>query len=346
MLNTDGRGYPFLVFLLTLMLIPSVSTANHPWKNLEARDHTFASATLRATIVFPTANSADADPTGYIFEVSTTSSFSGQVTSALASTAERIGNEVTVSRTISGLDPNTSYFFRIRFRNNHISPIAPFTTTGPRVLIAVPSELSENILHGNQLSISVRSDFFTPNIASFVQLNDPPPGMSIASISRVSNQVIHLTLSHDGSSLDADHRFDVTVLNGGFSSGGSQTSNSVHVKALEDIEGYGSFAVSGHSYPSKIEMTGYQARSRELHLSTTLQTELNVTGKTAIFHYFITVFDSQGDEIGSLGDYTSPLAASAPTGVNRLEINHLSIPLAVDLPNLYRIVVTVSKLSF
>lgn len=237
------------------------------------------------------------------------------------------------------------YFLLLRLlvMTSVLSLYAP-TAMAARQLAAAPIFLSENTLDQAVISVSVVNDSFSDQVASFVQLNLPPPGTSLKTVLRFNPQVLHITLNYDGTDFDQDHHsFSVTILDGGFSGSGSETSNPMTVKALKEVEDLNRFTVSGDSYPLSISMTGYNAREKELHLKAVLHTEADVGAQTVTFEYFVVILDQLGQPIGNLGTYENPLKIRAPAGVPSVELKNLVLSVPQGLPKTYKIIILVKN---
>ncbi|WP_409252677.1 lamin tail domain-containing protein [Bacillus sp. SCS-153A] len=215
-----------------------------------------------------------------------------------------------------------------------------------RRIIASPTQLSERTLNGNVISLTLQADTYKTEVVSKIQLNNPPPGTTIRNVKRYNDNTVHVTLNFNGTDFDRDYTdFNITVLNEGLVGTGNLTSNKMVVQAIEELEGLQTYVSTGTSYPTLIEMTGYNTRDKKLHLNSTLHTQVDVTGKTATFHYFIKVYDGESNTIGKMGDLTTPVSITAAPGANNVELNNIEVLLSQGLPAAYRIVIVVERVE-
>jgi hypothetical protein len=215
-----------------------------------------------------------------------------------------------------------------------------------RKIKASPRELSEITLDGNVISLNLQNDTYSNNVASSITLNNPPPGTTIGSVERYNDYSVHVTLNYDGTNFDVDiTNFSLTVLDNGLLGNGNLTSNSITVKAMNTIEGTQGYNATGTSFPTIIEMAGYNIREKKLYINSTLHTEKDVTGKTATFYYFIKVYDELSNTIGNLGDISNPIAVTANFGSTDVDLKNINLLLTQDLPAAYRIVIVIKSVA-
>ncbi|OZM58038.1 hypothetical protein CIB95_00210 [Lottiidibacillus patelloidae] len=215
-----------------------------------------------------------------------------------------------------------------------------------RKVKATPLELTEHTLDGNVISLNLQNDTYSTNVASSITLNNPPPGTLIGSVERYNDYSVHVTLQYDGTNFDVDiTNFSFTVLDNGLVGTGNLTSNSITVKAMNTVEGTQGYTATGDSYPTLIEMTGYNIREKRLYINSALHTEKDVTNKTATFYYFIKVYDEFSNVIGNLGDISNPIAVTGNLGSSDVDIKNINLLLTQDLPAAYRIVIVIKSVS-
>ncbi|MCA1031199.1 lamin tail domain-containing protein [Bacillus timonensis] len=216
-----------------------------------------------------------------------------------------------------------------------------------RRIIASPKSLTEITLNGNVIALNLQADTYSTSItSSHIQLNNPPPGTTIRSIERFNDYTVHVTLDHDGTDFDQDYiDFNITVLDAGLVGNGNITSNKIPVSSNEELEGVQNYVTTGTSYPTLIEMTGYNSRDRILYLNSTLRTNLDVTGKTATFHYVIKIYDGNSNTIGEFGNLSSPYSETAQAGASEVQLKNIQVSLSQGLPAAYRIVVVVESVD-
>ena len=90
--------------------------------------------------------------------------------------------------------------------------------------------------------------------------------------------------------------------------------------AQTTVEGEGTHFVTGESFPSKLQVSGYNSRDTKLYLNIELTTTKPVTGKTPTFNYFIDVFDNNGAVLGSAGNITTPETKAGTSGVSTVNV--------------------------
>ncbi|MHB8125274.1 MAG: RCC1 domain-containing protein [Desulfitobacteriaceae bacterium] len=99
-------------------------------------------------------------------------------------------------------------------------------------LTSAPSPLNEDTLDGAVLTISLTGCLFKSNslAKTTFTLNNAPAGVSIASVSSVSDTQYHLTLAYDGTDFSGDiAAFSVTVAQSALTNGDSVTSGSLTI---------------------------------------------------------------------------------------------------------------------
>jgi hypothetical protein len=114
--------------------------------------------------------------------------------------------------------------------------------------------------------------------------------------------------------------------------------------AQDSYEGEGFHFVSGESFPTAIQVAGYDQKTRNYYLNYTLHTEKAVDpAEVVTFDYVIEVFNSSGVKIGNLGTFDTPEQESGDAGDSDVEVQNSEITIdAPGLPAAYRVVITVT----
>jgi hypothetical protein len=205
-----------------------------------------------------------------------------------------------------------------------------------------PLQISENTLNGAIVLLQLINDTFTQNLSSNITLLTPPPGTSIREVARLTNNNALLTLDYNGTDFDTDQNFTIRVSGGGLNGGVAVTSSTVTAKAILEIEGQGDYQVTGSSYPTNIQIAGYNIRDNNLYINFNFKTTYSVVGtKTATFHYFIEIFDINSKVIGRNGNMTSPLSIKGPLGSQTASVDNHIVSLRAPLSPHYRVVITI-----
>jgi hypothetical protein len=216
------------------------------------------------------------------------------------------------------------------------------------LLTALSNQLSENTLQNNVIALNVSNATFSPSISQYITLNNAPPGTTIRNVFLFDERTAFLALQYDGTNFDNDiPNFSVTVSSGGLNSSGDLTSNNILVKAISNqtIEGSQEYTSTGTSYPTDIEMAGYNTRDKLLFLNSRLITNKNTTGKTPTFYYFISIFDQNSNVIGTLGDYDNPMSIVGTLNEPSVELTNEIITLNTDLTKAYRILIVIKSVQ-
>ncbi|MDK2887919.1 MAG: hypothetical protein PWP72_797 [Thermoanaerobacter sp.] len=110
-------------------------------------------------------------------------------------------------------------------------------------------------------------------------------------------------------------------------------------------EGEGFHYVSGESFPTAIQVTGYDQKTRNYYLNYTLHTTKTVdAAQTVTFNYVIEVFDANGVQIGNLGTFDVPETASGDVGSTDATVKNSEITINdPGLPAAYRVVITITE---
>lgn len=268
----------------------------------------------------------------------------------------------TITLQYSGSD------FDSNFTNFYVRVQAGTTTTGggsatmisntipitavieePVTIVATsnPIKLAENTLNGSIINMVLNADSFKTSLNSNdVQLNNSPSGLSIANVIRDSNTKARVFLSFNGADFDADiTSFSITVLSSGLETSLGAASNLMTIQAMDEIEGLANYVSTGRAYPTIIEMTGYNSRDKKVYLNAKFHTDINTTGKTATFYYFIKIYDGNGTAIGSYGDISSSYSVSATAGAQDVFIQNQIVSLSQELPAAHRIVIIIERVK-
>ena len=112
------------------------------------------------------------------------------------------------------------------------------------------------------------------------------------------------------------------------------------------VEGQGDYFVTGESYPTKIQVAGYDSRAKKLYLNFDLETTKTVEPtQTATFNYFVEVFNGSGTVLGTVGSYDQPQTASGSAGATTATVTNKEVGLSSALTSAYRVVITVKEVT-
>ncbi|MGR6836840.1 hypothetical protein [Syntrophomonas erecta] len=115
--------------------------------------------------------------------------------------------------------------------------------------------------------------------------------------------------------------------------------------AQNSYEGEGFHYISGESFPTDIQVAGYDQKTLKYYLNYTLHTTKTVeAAETATFSYVIEAFNDSGVQIGNLGTFDVPETAAGDTGSTDASVKNSEITIdSPGLPAAYRIVITISE---
>lgn len=112
------------------------------------------------------------------------------------------------------------------------------------------------------------------------------------------------------------------------------------------LEGTGEMIITGESYPSNIQIAGYNSRDNMLFINFTLETVKSVNGDQRVtFSYYIEVFNSSSIMIGNLGTLESPIMSIGSLGSKITTVNDKKITLLNGLTEEHRVVINVVSAS-
>lgn len=112
------------------------------------------------------------------------------------------------------------------------------------------------------------------------------------------------------------------------------------------LEGTGEMIITGESYPSNIQIAGYNSRDNMLFINFTLETVKSVNGGQRVtFSYYIEVFNSSSIMIGNLGTLESPIMSIGSLGSKITTVNDEKITLLNGLTEEHRVVINVVSAS-
>lgn len=112
------------------------------------------------------------------------------------------------------------------------------------------------------------------------------------------------------------------------------------------FEGTGEIIITGESYPSNIQLAGYNSRDNVLFINFTLETIKTVNeDQRATFSYYIEVFNSSSMMIGNLGTLESPIMSIGNLGSKITVVNDKKIILSNSLTEEHRVVINVVSAS-
>lgn len=116
--------------------------------------------------------------------------------------------------------------------------------------------------------------------------------------------------------------------------------------AATTVDGVGNYYVTGDAYPSSIAITGYNSRETNLYTNITFTTTETIgPTQTPTFHYYISIYDGNGDILGSYGSEASPIAAIGNEGQASKTVTNLMVSLTDDLTAQFRVVVIVTSID-
>lgn len=104
------------------------------------------------------------------------------------------------------------------------------------------------------------------------------------------------------------------------------------------MEGQGYLFVTGESFPTLIQVAGYNSRDRQLYLNIDFETTKTVNAnQTATFRYVVEVFDMNSNVIGNL-----KTSVQGGAGAQTASVRSLPVSIAPPLPAHYRVVTVTS----
>jgi hypothetical protein len=279
-------------------------------------------------------------------------------TGTAISNIERLAdNNARITLSYSGDFDNDITNFSITVTDNALTGDTPLTTSSTTITAyvenpvtmtatTIPSTLYENNLDRSHAILTLNQDKFKSTISpADIQLNNAPPGLTVLGVTRRNEYEAEVTFAFDGTDFDEDvTNVSFNVLSSGLVSAPSASSNTITIKSIVEIEGLTNYIAKGNAYPTNIEMSGYNAKEKELHINSRLYTNLSVSGKKATFQYFITVYDGNGTTIGNYGDIHSPFSITGQTDSQSVELKDVVIILTQDFPTDYRIVITIASI--
>ncbi len=110
------------------------------------------------------------------------------------------------------------------------------------------------------------------------------------------------------------------------------------------VEGEGNYFVTGESYPTMIQIAGYNSRDNKLYINSDFVTNKTVeAAEAATFNYYIEIFNGLGTELGNLGSYDVPDEAIAAVGETTVSIVNEEISLTSPLTAENRTVITIKS---
>lgn len=243
---------------------------------------------------------------------------------------------------ITALDAAHNGSYNTTSNNLSISAVVePFASI---IATTIPNELNENTLAGSIVNLTLNSDGFKATLGTGdIQLKNGPMGLSVANVVRKSTTQAQVILGFDGTDFDADFDdFSIAVLSSGLETAPVAYSSQMTINPICELEGL-PYVETKEAYPSDIEMTGYNAKTKEFFMNTSLRTPLDTTGKTATFKYFVKIYNGNGTEIGSYGNIAAPHSVTAPAEYQNVNINNLVVTLTQDLPVAYKVTVVVES---
>ena len=118
------------------------------------------------------------------------------------------------------------------------------------------------------------------------------------------------------------------------------------VESVKTVEGFSYYFVTGESYASNIQFTGYNCRDKKFYTNLTAETTKTVAaGTVATFNYEINIFDGASTPLGNLGSYVTPQNISAAAGSQTVQINNKIITLSSPLTAKLSTVVTIDSVT-
>lgn len=112
------------------------------------------------------------------------------------------------------------------------------------------------------------------------------------------------------------------------------------------MEGRANYFVAGESYPTKVQVAGYDSRDNKLYFNFDLETTKTVgSTQTATFSYFVEVFDGGGAVLGTVGSYGTPETVAGSTGAKTATVTNKEVGLTGPLTAAYGAIVTVKEVT-
>lgn len=108
----------------------------------------------------------------------------------------------------------------------------------------------------------------------------------------------------------------------------------------QTVEGEGNHFVTGESFPSSINVVGYDVTNNKYYLNFTLTTTKTTP---ATVEYYIDVFNEAGTKLETDGDYSATTTA-AMSG-QTLDIKNKVVSLTGPLTAKYSLIITVKKVT-
>lgn len=113
---------------------------------------------------------------------------------------------------------------------------------------------------------------------------------------------------------------------------------------VKTVEGISKYIVTGESYASNIEFTGYNSRDRKFYTNLTAETTKTIAAsKVATFNYEINIFDGTSTLLGQLGRYATPQIIQAAVGSQTVQINNQVVTLTSPLTTQFKEVVIIDS---
>ncbi|OEF97367.1 hypothetical protein [Desulfuribacillus alkaliarsenatis] len=115
----------------------------------------------------------------------------------------------------------------------------------------------------------------------------------------------------------------------------------------ETVEGAGNYFILGTSYPTSIQIAGYDARADMIYLNFRLETTKSIgINETPTFYYFVEIFDNESRLLANLGSFSDLEEAPAyEAGNDFVSLEHINLQLSSPLTTSYRVVVTVESIA-
>jgi phosphodiesterase/alkaline phosphatase D-like protein len=224
--NTAGTTYGSDLTFTTSAIAPTAAT-------VAASGVSATSATLNGTV---NANNATSVVT---FDYGTSMSYGS---SATAVQSPVTGTSATsVSATLSGLVPNTTYHYRTKSVNTAGTTYGSdlsFTTPNTAASISPTTALTEENLIGNSLEVTLSGTTFLNSTldASNFTLNGAPQGVTIGSISYTDATHCTVNLAYDGTDFDSSvANFSLTVKAAVLALGSDLTSGTLTITATIEV---------------------------------------------------------------------------------------------------------------
>ena len=234
------------------------------------------------------------------------------------------------------------------FQNSNNTTILA-ATTGSVTAISYPTSLNELSLVGSLIRLTISGTGYsykaTISTTDFA-LNNAPAGLSISNV-WLYNSDAFLQLSFNNTIFNnIITNFNVTSLPTSNNKNESIISNNLTISPAIPLDGYINYYATGQSYPTAVEISGYNMINKTLYLNSNLVTTRTVSSNQKVTFYFYTnIFDGNGISLGSNGSYSNPNSITGAVSQNNANVINKQIALNSLLTTAYRITIVVTSVS-